>query len=176
MLPSFYLFLSAILFLSFPPNYLFFLIPLSFSLFLSTSLSLPLSLSLSVSLYLSLCLSLFPSLYLHLSLSLSLSLLPLSNSQFLCLTPFPPLNISSVRLIVSLGHGKKYHASNPFPWMDLISLEGKTNFFERRVGEYQKANVMLSSSTSDVNSNNSDAGGEDSGSSSRNKLNLDADF
>ena len=60
--------------------------------------------------------------------------------------------------------------------MDLISLEGKTNFFERRVGEYQKANVMLSSASSDGNSNNSDAEGIDLGSSSRKRLNLDADF
>lgn len=90
------------------------------------------------------------------------------------------------RLLQSLGHRKLYFASNPFPWMDLISLEvrvdnnhaililltsttalsmnelcdcysyclqfhnniimtqGKTNFFERRVGEYQKAGVMQS--------------------------------
>jgi hypothetical protein len=47
------------------------------------------------------------------------------------------------RLLVSLGHAKMYETQNPFPWMDLISLEGKTNFFERRVGEYQKANVMM---------------------------------
>ena len=33
-------------------------------------------------------------------------------------------------------------AENPFPWMDLISLQGKTNFFERRVGDYQKAGSM----------------------------------
>ena len=46
------------------------------------------------------------------------------------------------RLLVSLGHSKTYHATNPFGWMDLISLQGKTNFFEKRVGEYQKANVM----------------------------------
>jgi hypothetical protein len=79
------------------------------------------------------------------------------------------------RLIVSLGHGKKYNVSNPFPWMDLISLEGKTNFFERRVGEYQKANVMLSSASSDSNTLESDAGNSDT-STGRNRLNLDADF
>jgi len=45
-------------------------------------------------------------------------------------------------LLVSLGHAKVFHAANPFDWMDLISLQGKTNFFERRVGEYQKASVM----------------------------------
>ena len=37
---------------------------------------------------------------------------------------------------------KIYEASNPFDWMELISLQGKTNFFEKRVGEYQKAGVM----------------------------------
>merc|ERR1711972_188738 len=46
------------------------------------------------------------------------------------------------RLLVSLGHPKIFHSSNPFDWMELISLQGKTNFFEKRVGEYQKAGVM----------------------------------
>merc|ERR1712205_155922 len=46
------------------------------------------------------------------------------------------------RLLVALGHPKIFHASNPFDWMELISLQGKTNFFEKRVGEYQKAGVM----------------------------------
>ncbi|HHG85388.1 MAG TPA: ribonucleoside-diphosphate reductase, partial [Bacteroidetes bacterium] len=46
------------------------------------------------------------------------------------------------RLLVSLGCSKVYGTSNPFPWMDLISLQGKTNFFEKRVAEYQKAGVM----------------------------------
>lgn len=52
------------------------------------------------------------------------------------------------RLLVALGHGKLYHAANPFDWMELIALEGKTNFFERRVGEYQKSGVATSSSSS----------------------------
>merc|ERR1712050_82516 len=46
------------------------------------------------------------------------------------------------RLLVSLGHPKLFKATNPFDWMELISLQGKTNFFEKRVGEYQKAGVM----------------------------------
>jgi ribonucleoside-diphosphate reductase subunit M2 len=46
------------------------------------------------------------------------------------------------RLLVSLGHPKLFDAVNPFDWMELISLQGKTNFFEKRVGEYQKAGVM----------------------------------
>merc|ERR1712039_381447 len=48
------------------------------------------------------------------------------------------------RLLVALGHSKLFGASNPFDWMELISLQGKTNFFEKRVGEYQKAGVMSS--------------------------------
>jgi len=48
------------------------------------------------------------------------------------------------RLLTALGHSKLYGASNPFDWMELISLQGKTNFFEKRVGEYQKAGVMAS--------------------------------
>jgi len=46
------------------------------------------------------------------------------------------------RLLVALGVPKIYHVENPFDFMDLISLQGKTNFFERRVGEYQRAGVM----------------------------------
>lgn len=46
------------------------------------------------------------------------------------------------RLLVALGCTKIYNSSNPFPWMEMISLEGKTNFFEKRVSEYQKAGVM----------------------------------
>jgi ribonucleotide reductase beta subunit family protein with ferritin-like domain len=46
------------------------------------------------------------------------------------------------RLIYALGYSKYYNAQNPFEWMEMISLQGKTNFFEKRVGEYQKANVM----------------------------------
>merc|ERR1712187_178713 len=46
------------------------------------------------------------------------------------------------RLLTSLGHPKLCNAVNPFDWMELISLQGKTNFFEKRVGEYQKAGVM----------------------------------
>merc|ERR1712160_207269 len=49
------------------------------------------------------------------------------------------------RLLTALGHSKLFGASNPFDWMELISLQGKTNFFEKRVGEYQKAGVMASS-------------------------------
>ncbi len=46
------------------------------------------------------------------------------------------------RLLNSLGNDKYFNTANPFPWMDLISLQGKTNFFEKRVGDYQKSGVM----------------------------------
>jgi ribonucleoside-diphosphate reductase subunit M2 len=45
------------------------------------------------------------------------------------------------RLLVALGYPKYYAVPNPFDWMELISLVGKTNFFEKRVGEYAKAGV-----------------------------------
>ena len=59
------------------------------------------------------------------------------------------------RLIKALGYDALYFTKNPFDWMDLISLQGKTNFFEKRVADYQKAGIMT--------------GREDS-------LSLDADF
>lgn len=48
------------------------------------------------------------------------------------------------RLLVTLGCERRYKTDNPFDWMEFISLQGKTNFFEKRVGEYQKASVMSS--------------------------------
>lgn len=47
------------------------------------------------------------------------------------------------RLLMSLGCEKAYNTANPFSWMDMISIQGKTNFFEKRVGDYQKAGVMV---------------------------------
>lgn len=46
------------------------------------------------------------------------------------------------RLLVALGCKKHYGATNPFDFMESISLPGKTNFFEKRVGDYQRAGVM----------------------------------
>jgi ribonucleotide reductase beta subunit family protein with ferritin-like domain len=46
-------------------------------------------------------------------------------------------------LLVSLGQCKLYDAVNPFEWMETISLQGKTNFFEKRVGEYARSQVGL---------------------------------
>jgi len=45
------------------------------------------------------------------------------------------------RLLVALGAHKHYKTRNPFEWMEMISLQGKTNFFEKRVGEYAKSGV-----------------------------------
>ncbi len=49
------------------------------------------------------------------------------------------------RLMLELGYNKIYNSKNPFDFMDMISLQGKTNFFEKRVAEYQKAGVKTSS-------------------------------
>ncbi|UKN03674.1 ribonucleoside-diphosphate reductase small subunit [Paracrocinitomix mangrovi] len=46
------------------------------------------------------------------------------------------------RLLAELGCEKVYNSTNPFDFMDMISIQGKTNFFEKRVAEYQKAGVM----------------------------------
>ncbi|XOV66206.1 MAG: ribonucleotide-diphosphate reductase subunit beta [Fluviicola sp.] len=46
------------------------------------------------------------------------------------------------RLLTELGCAKQFNVSNPFDFMEMISIQGKTNFFEKRVGEYQKAGVL----------------------------------
>ncbi|RCI14080.1 hypothetical protein L249_7933 [Ophiocordyceps polyrhachis-furcata BCC 54312] len=53
------------------------------------------------------------------------------------------------RLLVALGNDKIYKSTNPFDFMENISLGGKTNFFEKRVGDYQKAGVMASAKKTD---------------------------
>lgn len=60
------------------------------------------------------------------------------NSELMC----QYIEFVADRLLVSLGYPKMFGTKNPFDWMELISLQGKTNFFEKRVGEYQKAGVM----------------------------------
>jgi len=52
------------------------------------------------------------------------------------------------RLLVALGCPKHYNSTNPFDFMDMISLQGKTNFFEKRVSDYSKANVKMTSTPS----------------------------
>jgi ribonucleoside-diphosphate reductase beta chain len=66
------------------------------------------------------------------------------------------------RLLNELIGKKIYRSTNPFDFMEMISLQGKTNFFEKRVGEYQKAGVM-----------NKPASGEESNGP---KFSLDEDF
>ncbi len=51
--------------------------------------------------------------------------------------------------LIRLGAPVIYNSTNPFDFMELISLSGKTNFFEKRVGEYQKASVSGVNSTSE---------------------------
>ncbi|EAU84682.1 ribonucleotide reductase small subunit [Coprinopsis cinerea okayama7 len=52
------------------------------------------------------------------------------------------------RLLVSLGNEKVYNSTNPFDFMDMISLQGKTNFFEKRVSDYAKAGVNQTAASS----------------------------
>ncbi|KAF9074189.1 ribonucleotide reductase small subunit [Rhodocollybia butyracea] len=52
------------------------------------------------------------------------------------------------RLLVALGNEKHYNSTNPFDFMDMISLQGKTNFFEKRVSDYSKAGVSHSGDSS----------------------------
>ena len=49
------------------------------------------------------------------------------------------------RLLVSLGNEKVYNVTNPFDFMDMISLQGKTKFFKKRLLNYSKANINHSS-------------------------------
>ena len=51
------------------------------------------------------------------------------------------------RLLMSLGNDKYYGSTNPFDFMDMISLQGKTNFFEKRVSDYSKANIHYSATS-----------------------------
>ncbi|SHN77150.1 ribonucleoside-diphosphate reductase small subunit [Chitinophaga sp. CF418] len=51
------------------------------------------------------------------------------------------------RWLSELGYAKIYNTANPFDFMEMISLQGKTNFFEKRVGDYQKAGVMSGKDT-----------------------------
>ena len=54
----------------------------------------------------------------------------------------PYLEFVADRLLVELGCDREYNTTNPFDFMDMISLQGKTNFFEKKVAEYQKSGVM----------------------------------
>ena len=68
--------------------------------------------------------------------------LPVSLLGMDCSSMCQYIQFCANRLLLALGYSKLYEgATNPFDWMDMISLEGKTNFFEKRVGEYSKAGV-----------------------------------
>jgi ribonucleoside-diphosphate reductase beta chain len=60
------------------------------------------------------------------------------NSELMC----QYIEFVADRLLMELGCNKIYNATNPFDFMEMISLQGKTNFFEKRVAEYQKAGVL----------------------------------
>lgn len=68
--------------------------------------------------------------------SLPVSLIGM-NSDLMC----QYIEFVADRLLQQLGEPKAYNAENPFDWMDLISIQGKTNFFEKRVGDYRKSGV-----------------------------------
>jgi ribonucleotide reductase beta subunit family protein with ferritin-like domain len=55
------------------------------------------------------------------------------------------------RLVLQLGYDKIYNATNPFDFMEMISLAGKTNFFERRVGEYALAEKKVADDVFEFN-------------------------
>ncbi|KAF9058047.1 ribonucleotide reductase [Panaeolus papilionaceus] len=85
------------------------------------------------------------------------------NSKLMC----QYIEFVADRLLVSLGNAKHYGATNPFDFMDMISLQGKANFFEKRVAEYANAHVSQSIISRANSSGSSSATG---------KLILDEDF
>ncbi|KAL4785590.1 ribonucleotide reductase [Aspergillus varians] len=86
------------------------------------------------------------------------------NSKLMC----QYIEFVADRLLLALGNNKYFNATNPFDFMESISLAGKTNFFEKRVGDYQKAGVMASTKK--------DANQEENKSSSGHGLSFDEDF
>jgi ribonucleoside-diphosphate reductase beta chain len=69
------------------------------------------------------------------------------NSELMC----QYIEFVADRLLSELGCKKIFNATNPFDFMEMISLQGKTNFFEKRVGEYQKAGVLNSNKAEENN-------------------------
>jgi ribonucleoside-diphosphate reductase subunit M2 len=59
------------------------------------------------------------------------------NSSMMC----DYIKFCANRLLIALGYQRHYKIGNPFEWMEMISLQGKTNFFDKRVGEYSKSGV-----------------------------------
>ncbi|CAN8097279.1 unnamed protein product [Discula destructiva] len=78
------------------------------------------------------------------------------------------------RLLLALGNEKVYKATNPFDFMENISLGGKTNFFEKRVGDYQKAGVMAS--TKKPVTDESGSGAEEKAADNGGDFTFDEDF
>ncbi|KAK0961695.1 Ribonucleotide-diphosphate reductase (RNR), small subunit [Friedmanniomyces endolithicus] len=78
------------------------------------------------------------------------------NSKLMC----QYIEFVADRLLLALGTNKIYHATNPFDFMENISLAGKTNFFEKRVGDYQKAGVIEKSNKQQKEAKTKEAGGE----------------
>jgi ribonucleotide reductase beta subunit family protein with ferritin-like domain len=54
------------------------------------------------------------------------------------------------RLLVQLGNKKEYNTANPFDFMEMISLEGKTNFFEKKVSDYSLVSERKDASAFDM--------------------------
>lgn len=75
------------------------------------------------------------------------------------------------RLLLALGNAKFYNVTNPFDFMESISLSGKTNFFEKRVGDYQKTGVMASAQKKDSPAEGTKPPNENGG-----EFNFDEDF
>ena len=61
------------------------------------------------------------------------------NSSMMC----DYIKFCADRLLIALGYQKNYNIINPFEWMETISLQGKTNFFKKRISEYSKSGVRV---------------------------------
>lgn len=68
------------------------------------------------------------------------------NSKLMC----QYIEFVADRLLMELGGQKIYGVGNPFDFMEMISLEGKTNFFEKRVSDYAKANMLQTGNGHDI--------------------------
>jgi len=77
------------------------------------------------------------------------------------------------RLLLAMGNKRFYNSQNPFSFMENISLAGKTNFFEKRVGDYQKAGVMSGTKKQEEKSSSP---GEEKTADDNNGINFDEDF
>ncbi|KAI9713237.1 MAG: Ribonucleotide-diphosphate reductase (RNR), small subunit [Bogoriella megaspora] len=91
------------------------------------------------------------------------------NSKLMC----QYIEFVADRLLLALGNPKHYHATNPFDFMENISLAGKTNFFEKRVGDYQKAGVMASTKKHEEKTSTSSPG---AAAPTNGDFNFDEDF